>query len=172
MEKSIRCWWTNRGETMRLTAHCTGICALVKQKLTALFLDSIPIGTVSCLELPAGMIDSKNDGIAGTAAREMEEECGIKLRASELTDLTELGCSEAVQAGTIPCAGVAPSPGGCDEFLRYMYTERVVTKEDLEDMKGRLSGLRDEGEFITLRVVKLKNLWKTSADNKAMWYAY
>lgn len=116
------------------------------------------------------MIDNENDGIAGTAAREMEEECGIKLRPSELTDLTEIGCRDALEAGTIPCAAVAPSPGGCDEFIRYMYTERVVTKAALEKMKGELSGLREEGEYITLRVVDLKDMWKVSADNKAMWY--
>lgn len=115
------------------------------------------------------MIDSENNGIAGTAVKEMEEECGIELRPSDLTDLTELGCKEAFEAGNIPCTGVAPSPGGCDEFLRYMYVERLVTKVDLKTMKGRLSGLREEGEYITLRVVPLQDLWKVSADNKAMW---
>lgn len=116
------------------------------------------------------MIDSVNDGIVGTAAKEVEEECGIKLRPSELIDLTELGCKAALEARNIPCAGVAPSPGGCDEFLRYLYVERLVTKSDLEAMKGRLSGLREEGEYITLRVVPLQDLWRISADNKAMWY--
>jgi ADP-sugar diphosphatase len=115
------------------------------------------------------MIDSVNDGIAGTAAKEIEEECGIKLRPSDLTDLTKLACRQAVEAGNIPCAGVAPSPGGCDEFLRYLYVERLVTKSDLETMKGRLTGLRAEGEYISLRVVPLQDLWKISADNKAMW---
>jgi ADP-sugar diphosphatase len=125
---------------------------------------------VSCLELPAGMIDSVNDGIAGTAAKEMEEECGIKIRPSDLTDLTQLACQEAELAGHLPCSGIAPSPGGCDEFLRYTYVERKVTKEDLDRMRGRLAGLREHGEYITLRVVPLEDMWKISADNKAIWY--
>jgi 8-oxo-dGTP pyrophosphatase MutT (NUDIX family) len=40
----------------------------------------IPIGQVSCLELPAGMIDDENETIAGIAVKEMEEECGIKVK--------------------------------------------------------------------------------------------
>ena len=107
------------------------------------------------------MIDNENDGIAGTAAREMEEECGIKLRPSELTDLTEL----AGMCGN----GIAPSPGGCDEYIGYLYTERSVSMAELEEMKDRLSGLRDEGEYITLRVVALDDIWRISGDNKAIW---
>ena len=128
----------------------------------------MPIGTVSCLELPAGMIDNAGDGITGTAAKEMEEECGIKIRASELVDLTQLAFEKVVAMGHIPCAGIAPSPGGCDEFLRYMYVERKVTRKNIEELQGRLSGLRHEGECITLRVVRLDEIWQVSADNKAM----
>lgn len=116
------------------------------------------------------MIDDKKDGIAGTAAKEMEEECGIKLRPSDLTDLTELAFQGEVEAGNLPQVGIAPSPGGSDEYLRYMYVERLVTKSELEQMKGRLSGLRDEGEYITLRVIPLKDIWRVSADNKVLWY--
>ena len=134
-------------------------------------LVSIPIGTVSCLELPAGMIDSVNDGIKGTAAKEMEEECGLKIRPSDLIDLTELGCQEAVKSGHLPCAGIAPSPGGSDEFIRYTYVERVISKAGLERMKGRLAGLRDHGEFITLKVVAMHEMWKISGDSKVLWYA-
>jgi hypothetical protein len=115
------------------------------------------------------MIDNGSDGIAGTAAKEMEEECGIKIRASELTDLTELACQEAVQAGHLPCAGLPPSPGGSDEFLRYMYVERKIDKGDLDRMRGRLAGLRDHGEYITLRVVPMHDMWKISGDTKAIW---
>lgn len=129
---------------------------------------SVPVGQVSCLELPAGMIDSINDGIAGTAAKELEEECGIKLKASELTDLTALACQEAIQGSNLPCAGISPSPGGCDEFVRYMYVERQVSAADLEQMKGKLTGLNDHGEYITLRIVPMENMWKVSCDNKVI----
>lgn len=57
----------------------------------------IPIGQVSCLELPAGMIDDEKETVAGIAVKEMEEECGIVVRPSDLVDLTEhrLACEEA-----------------------------------------------------------------------------
>eukprot|EP00980_Cylindrotheca_fusiformis_P030354 scaffold24680_cov113-Cylindrotheca_fusiformis.AAC.7 len=131
----------------------------------------VPIGAASCLELPAGMIDDINDGVGGTAARELEEECGIKLRPSDMVDLTELAFQDAMNDGLLPCSGVAPSPGGCDEYLNYMYVEQKITNEELEKMKGRMAGLRDDGEYITLRIVPMKDVWKISGDNKAMWYA-
>ena len=130
---------------------------------------SVPIGQASALELPAGMMDG-NGGVAGVACQEMEEECGIVVKESELIDLTQLACQEAVDNGHIPFAGIAPSPGGCDEFIRCMYLEKKVTRLELEAMKGRLSGLRGHGEIITLQVVPFHDVWKVSADVKAMWY--
>lgn len=115
------------------------------------------------------MIDNISDGITGTAAKEMEEECGIKVRPSEMIDLTELACQRALDAGHIPSSGIAPSPGGSDEIIRYLYFERTVTKADLDRMRGRLAGLRDHGEYITLRVVPMDDIWKISCDAKAIW---
>ena len=128
----------------------------------------IPIGQVSCLEVPAGMVDDETETVAGIAVKEMEEECGIVVTPSQLVDLTALACQEAVQAGHLPIAGIPPSPGGCDEFCRYLYLEKKVTVTELQDMRGRLQGLRDHGEFITLRVVPIADVWKISSDAKAM----
>jgi len=115
------------------------------------------------------MLDGEG-GVAGIAAQEMEEECGIVVKESELIDLTHLACQEAVDSGHLSFPGVCPSPGGCDEFIRMMYLEKKVTKLELEAMKGRLSGLRSHGEIITLQVVPFDQVWKVSADAKAMWY--
>ena len=142
---------------------------LCDQSLTGSCVSSVPIGQVSALELPAGMIDEANDSFAGTAARELDEECGIKIRASDLIDLTELALSDAVQAGHLPTLGIPPSPGGCDEFLRYMYFETIVTKDDLNRMRGRLAGLREHGEYITLQVFPMDDIWRVSGDSKAVW---
>lgn len=120
------------------------------------------------LELPAGMIDEEGDSIAGTAVREMEEECGIALKPSELLDLTELGTRDAVANGRLLFPGIAPSPGGCDEFLRILYVEKTVSTQQLQRMKGRLGGLQDEGEMITLHVVPFDDVWRVSGDSNAM----
>jgi ADP-sugar diphosphatase len=128
----------------------------------------VPIGVASVLELPAGMIDDDNESVAGIAVKEMQEECGIFIQPSDLVDLTELALKDIVQNGGLPIAALPPSAGGCDEFVRYMYLEKKVTMQQLSDMKGRLSGLRDHGEYITLSVVPLKDVWKVSGDTKAM----
>lgn len=138
-------------------------CLLVEQP-------RVPIGSVSVFEIPAGMIDDDNETVAGIAVKEMEEECGIHVRASDLIDLTELAFHEttAVQMGYLPICAIPPSPGGCDEFLRYMYLEKKVTMNELNEMKGRLAGLREHGEYITLSVVPKDDVWKVSGDAKAM----
>jgi ADP-sugar diphosphatase len=128
----------------------------------------VPIGSVATLELPAGMIDDENESVAGIAVKEMEEECGIIVRPSDLIDLTELALEQAVHDGNLPIAALAPSGGGCDEFVRYMYLEKKVTVEELNEMKGKLSGLRDHGEFITLSVVPMEDVWRVSGDSKAI----
>jgi ADP-sugar diphosphatase len=128
----------------------------------------VPIGVASIFELPAGMIDDENESVAGIAVKEMQEECGINIIPSDLIDLTELALEDVVQNGRLPIAALPPSGGGCDEFVRYMYLEKKVTTAQLDAMKGRLSGLHDHGEYITLSVVPMQDVWKVSGDSKAM----
>lgn len=125
-----------------------------------LLYHSVPIGQASMLELPAGMLDGEG-GVAGIAVQEMKEECGIVVKESDLIDLTQLAYGENSD-------GICPSPGGCDEHIRLLYLEKNVTKQELENMKGRLSGLRDHGELITLQVVPFDDIWKLTADAKAL----
>lgn len=128
----------------------------------------IPIGTVSCLELPAGMIDDEKDTMTGTAAKELEEECGFQLKPSELINLTDLTFEQAEKDGHIPYRGVSPSPGGRDEFIGLCYVEKKVTAQQLKDMQGRLFGKRSEGEHITLHAVPYEQAWRISADCKCL----
>src|SRR5262249_12337316 len=48
----------------------------------------VPAGVLEMVELPAGMLDE--EGFAGTAAREIQEECGIEIKKDRLLDLTEM----------------------------------------------------------------------------------
>jgi ADP-sugar diphosphatase len=127
----------------------------------------IPVGQVDCLELPAGMMDNDTHTIQGTAVHEMEEECGIILDdPSQFVDLTHL----AFQGRKQGSAGVPMSQGGCDERIKFLYLEKQVTRAQLDQMRNRTTGLRDEGEFITLRVVPYDDVWRISADSKAIMY--
>jgi len=128
----------------------------------------VPLGMASVLELPAGMLDSDAHSVSGIAVQEMEEECGITVRDTDFVDLTELACQEAVALGNLPMAALSPSGGACDEMLRYLYLEKKVTTAELEEMRGRLHGLREHGEYITLEVVPMEDVWKISGDSKAM----
>ncbi|KAJ1905692.1 hypothetical protein LPJ81_001787 [Coemansia sp. IMI 209127] len=107
------------------------------------------------LELPAGMLD--DDGaFAGAAAREIHEETGLTIEPHELVDLT---------AHTQ--RGLYPSPGACDEFIRLFACLKHVTPTQLDGLRGRLGGLRKDGEFITVRLVPLDQLWRSTLDMKA-----
>mmetsp|Transcript_13815 Transcript_13815/g.22886 ORF Transcript_13815/g.22886 Transcript_13815/m.22886 type:complete len:298 (-) Transcript_13815:87-980(-) len=128
----------------------------------------IPVGTVASLELPAGMIDDEKDTITGTAAKELEEECGIHLKPSELINLTDLAFEEAQKCGHLPYRGISPSPGGCDEFIVLCYVEKKVTTQQLKSLRGRLTGKRAEGEDIVLHVVSYDQAWRMSGDAKCL----
>ena len=122
----------------------------------------------TCLELPAGMLDENDTGVSGIAMQEMQEECGITVHPSDLIDLTALACHDAVRGGYLSETAIPSSPGGSDESTRYLYMEKNVTVEELEQMKGRLTGLREHGEMIVLRVVPMEQVWRMSGDSKAM----
>ncbi|CAO3636271.1 unnamed protein product [Cunninghamella echinulata] len=120
----------------------------------------IPIPHYSFPELPAGMLDDSGD-FTGTAAKELYEETGLKIKDEELIDLTELAYGDQWK-------GVYPSAGGCDEFLRLFLCRKKMKQQDIDDLEGKLTGLRHEGEQIKLKLVSLKDAWKQSCDMKLL----
>ncbi|PRP78989.1 nudix hydrolase 14 [Planoprotostelium fungivorum] len=140
----------------------------------------IPMATFRMVEIPAGMVDESGK-FAGQAAKELKEECGLEIEEKELVDLTELtfqtirdeerkegregeGDGE-VDAGQI---GVYTSPGGSDEFLRLFLYRKKLPLQKIKELEGKLTGNLDEGEKISLRLVPLKTLWRTTKDAKAL----
>ncbi|KAK3362595.1 hypothetical protein B0T25DRAFT_561666 [Lasiosphaeria hispida] len=136
----------------------------------------IAAGSLAFVELPAGMVDDAGT-FAGAAAKEMQEELGLEIPASELKCLSdlandtpdpEIGSSEEesegrkTQDGNLP-RGVYPSPGGCDEFIPIFMHERRVPRVQLSEWTGRLTGLREQGERITLKLVRMRDLWREGA---------
>ena len=68
-----------------------------------------------------------------------------------------------------------PSAGGCDEYVPLFLHTKKIPRDQLKEWTGKLTGLRDEGEKITLKLVKLEDLWKEGArDSKALgaWALY
>ncbi len=119
----------------------------------------IPIG-LRTPEIAAGMLDGSGDFV-GAAAREIEEEVGMKISSEKLVDLTEWAFS-----GMWP--GAFPSAGACDEFIRLFLFEGEISREKLDELNGRLAGLAEQHEYITVSVIPLEELPRSTPDMKAL----
>ena len=123
------------------------------------------------------MIDESGT-FSGGAAKEIAEETGLKVSGDELIDLTQMGLrtgdmndldEEHLQAG------VYPSPGGCDEFIPIFLWQKRIPRNQMQKWRGKLTGLRDEGEKITLTLCPLDQLWRRAgrdAKSLAAWALY
>ncbi|XP_072967287.1 nudix hydrolase 14, chloroplastic [Typha angustifolia] len=120
----------------------------------------VPVGKF-ILELPAGMLDDEKGDLVGTAVREVEEETGICLKMEDMVNLT------GFLDPTTGCK-VFPSPGGCDEEISLFLYKGHVDKETINALQGKETGLRDHGELIKVHLVPYNNLWRVTADAKAL----
>jgi 8-oxo-dGTP pyrophosphatase MutT (NUDIX family) len=120
-----------------------------------------------------------DDGtFAGAAAKEIEEELGLSIHESELINLTELALAGPRRASSHAPPGSSserlpnamfPSAGGSDEHIPIFACKRRVPRAQLAEWTGRMTGLRKQGEKITLKLVRLEDLWWEGArDAKAL----
>uniref|UniRef100_A0A0A9F7Y5 Nudix hydrolase domain-containing protein n=1 Tax=Arundo donax TaxID=35708 RepID=A0A0A9F7Y5_ARUDO len=107
------------------------------------------------------MLDDEKGDFVGTAVCEVEEEIGIKLNLEDMVDLTALLDPSTGQR-------MFPSPGGCDEEIGLFLYRGSVDEETIKALQGKETGLRDHGELIKLRVVPYGQLWRSTADAKAL----
>ena len=106
---------------------------------------------------------------SGGAAQEIEEETGLKIPESELTDLTSLAIPPGSENEEQLQQAMYPSAGGCDEFVPIFLWQKRVPRDTLKEWQGKLTGLREHGEKITLMLCPLKELWKSGGrDAKAL----
>lgn len=115
---------------------------------------------------------------AGGAAKEIYEETGLEIAADDLIDLTKLtlarSSNELEQKENLQL-GVYPSPGGCDEFVPIFLWQKRIPRDQMKDWQGKLTGLREHGEKITLMLAPLEEVWKVGGrDAKvlAAWALY
>ncbi|KAL9097514.1 MAG: hypothetical protein Q9165_000410 [Trypethelium subeluteriae] len=115
------------------------------------------------LELPAGMLDDSGT-FSGGAAKEIKEETALEVPESQLIDLTKLALEDVDQkSGEQLQNATYSSPGGSDEFLPLFLHQRRMPRSQLQELQGKLTGLRDDGEKITLKIVPLNELWREGA---------
>ncbi|KAH6572127.1 hypothetical protein BSLG_006285 [Batrachochytrium salamandrivorans] len=127
----------------------------------------VPIGALEEMALPAGMLDGDSN-FSGVAAKELQEECGIQLAASDLIDLTDYRLQDEDHGIDASTLGLHPSAGGCDEFIRLFLCEKELPLEQIQALQGREGGLRSKGERIQVRLVPLQDLWRSTRDMKAL----
>lgn len=134
----------------------------------------LPAGSLQFLEIPAGMLD-ENDNFSGQAAKEIEEETGFKIPLTELIDMTKLALGNSDHPEVSLQSAMYPSPGGCDEYIALFLWEKELDRQEIEDLRGRLTGERTQDEMITLHVKEYEALWRDGArDAKtlAAWALY
>ncbi|KAF1847521.1 uncharacterized protein K460DRAFT_414257 [Cucurbitaria berberidis CBS 394.84] len=135
----------------------------------------IAAGALAFTEIPAGMLDGNS--FKGTAASEIEEEAKLKVTESDLINMSELALEDVPVSATTATtwgevhgneteaaeAAMYPSPGACDEFIPLFLCQKRLTRRHMEWLKGKATGLRDEGENITLKLVPLRRAWREGA---------
>ncbi|KAJ5134116.1 hypothetical protein N7526_005481 [Penicillium atrosanguineum] len=135
----------------------------------------IPAGSLAFAEIPAGMLDDSGT-FAGGAAKEIEEETGLSVQQDELIDMTSLALQSGQdENGENLQRAIYPSAGGSDEFIPLFLCQKRMPRKEIGELQGKLTGLRDHGEKITLKIVPLENLWKEGLrDGKtlAAWALY
>ncbi len=95
-----------------------------------------PIGNPEFSEIPAGMLDDKTKNFSGVAAKELQEETGIVIDASQL----------------IPIGMAYTSPGLLDEFIEFYAVELGMPLAEIQSLQNRLTGNMEEGESICMKV--------------------
>lgn len=105
----------------------------------------VPICDPAFREIPAGMLNEAKGmrGFAAAVAAEIREEVGLDLDMEE--DLKPLGYSFL-------------SPGGSDEGMRLFFTRIQCSADVLTHLEGKLNGVLEENEQITLRILPLKDV--------------
>jgi hypothetical protein len=101
----------------------------------------------------------------------------LTIPQSDLVDMTALALQSTDETadGESLQKGVYPSPGGSDEFIPLFLCDKRMPRKDIEALQGKLTGLRQDGEKITLKVVPFRDLWKEGIrDGKtlAAWALY
>ncbi|KAG9231790.1 nudix hydrolase 14 [Amylocarpus encephaloides] len=144
----------------------------------------IPAGSLSFLEIPAGMMDEHGE-VKGQAVAEIQEETRLVVPKHELINLTELAIAGASSKGGKEethnvikenlAMGMYPSPGGSDEFIHILLWEKELDRQEIEDLRGKFTGLRTQQEKIVVRLLNYEELWQIGArDAKtlAAWSLY
>ncbi len=103
----------------------------------------LPAGQFHYVEVPAGKVEGGT--FQGTAAKELAEELELEFEAEELTRLDEGD-------------GIYSTPGLVTEKRQYFLARKKISLEELQAMQGKKTGVLEEGERITVQIMKIEDL--------------
>jgi len=136
------------------------ILRTVKNEYVVMIESCLPaIGKVSYPQLPAGMMDKETDAMK-VAMKETKEETGLDPIHGKMTDLAKSFYGPK-------WSGIYPSPGACDEMIHLFLYEQNVSERKIKELQGLKTGLSEEHEHLTLKIVKLNQLCESTPDVKA-----
>lgn len=102
---------------------------------------------------------------AGEVANVLAAKTSLRIHEDLLVSLTGRTFND-----TFP--GMIPSAGGCDEAIQLFLYRKQVTETELGEMRGQLDSgkplAQRPGVIIAMDVLPLKDLWKATADSKAL----
>ncbi len=137
-----------------LCCEGTAFTVLVRQ-------DRDAVGEKGFLEVPAGRVEEGS--VKSVALKEIEEELGLVVSPDELRLLTKLG------------EEVATSPGSSSEMQTFFCVVREVSAAELDAMRGKQTGLEEEGESLTCEVIEfaaLPHVARRDAKSLVAWTLY
>ncbi len=109
-------------------------------------------------EHPAGMCDSETNPLK-VCVKEIKEETGVEVSESQIFPLSTQKMYFS-------------SPGLIDEGAYYFYCELKMSPEEIEELKTRIAGAKDESEFIETQVCSLKEAMTKMANAHSMLQIY
>lgn len=98
------------------------------------------------------MMDEETLSFVGVAAKELKEETGIEIFASDLQPLSDYP--------------VYSSPGLLDEGISYYQILLLAKQEYIDKLRGKVTGELNTEEQITLGVVELEEFKKMCVDGR------
>lgn len=107
----------------------------------------------------------------GTAANEIAEETTLTVEENDLINMSALALEDDAPGPSFEDLETAiyPSVGACDEFIPLFLCQKRLSRRHMEWLKGKATGLRDEGETISVKLVPLGRAWREGAhDAKAL----
>lgn len=140
-----------------------GLCVLTcenKKYIVLVNQPRVPVGKV-VYELPAGMVDDGKNP-AQVILRELEEEAQLQTLLGITADMIKPLGKSAYNS----------SPGFTNENVYLFYLDAEITKDQFQALQDRNTGLVEEGESITVKIIPYDDLTAYCNDVKTLSALY